>query len=196
MATTGNRGETNKSLARGIGIGLVVALSGLLLVGFSSARHSGFGMMGQQPRHYSSTEVCTPSTKLTGQAINVTVFDMGMMMGNSRRMGLSAYPSTIASGKVNIVVANMGMRTHELVVLPLAAGQSAGTRVVGADGKIDETGSLGEVSNNCSSGSGEGILPGSQGWTTLNLAPGRYEFVCNLKNHYAAGMYQEVVVKP
>lgn len=186
----------NKSLARGIGIGLVAALSGMLLVGFSSARHSGFGMMGQQSRHYSSNAACTPSTTLIGQTINVSVFDMGMMMGNSRRMGLSVSPATIASGKANIVVTNMGMRTHELVVLPLADGQSVGTRVVGADGRISETGSVGEVSNNCASGTGEGILPGSRGWTTLNLAPGRYELVCNLPNHYSAGMYQEIVVNP
>lgn len=186
----------DKTLARGIGIGLVAALSGLLLVGFTSVRHSGFGMMGQQPRHYTSTDVCAPKTKLTGQTINVSVFDMGMMMGNARRMGLAASPSIISSGKVNIVVTNMGMRTHELVVLPLASGQSAGTRVVGTDGRIDESGSLGEVSNTCASGSGDGILSGSRGWTTLTLAPGRYEFVCNLPNHYSAGMYQVVVVNP
>ena len=186
----------NKSLAKGIGIGLVAALAGLLLVGFSSVRHSGIGMMGQQSRHYSSTDVCAPATKLTGQTINVSVFDMGMMMGNARRMGLAASPSIISSGKVNIVVTNTGMRTHELVVLPLAAGQSAGMRTVGADGRIDESGSLGEVSNNCASGRGEGILSGSRGWTTLTLAPGRYEFICNLPNHYLAGMYQEVVVNP
>lgn len=186
----------NKSLARGIGIGLVAALAGLLIVGFSSVRHSGFGMMGQRSSHYSSSDVCAPATKLTGQTINVSVFDMGMMMGNARRMGLVASPSNIPSGKVNIIVTNTGMRTHELVVLPLAAGQSAGTRAVGTDGRIDESGSLGEVSNNCASGSGEGIQSGSRGWTTLTLAPGRYEFVCNLRNHYSAGMYQEVVVKP
>lgn len=40
----------------------------------------------------------------------------------------------------------------------------------------------------------EGITSGSVGWTTLTLAPGRYELVCNLKNHYANGMYQELVV--
>ena len=91
---------------------------------------------------------------------------------------------------------NLGMRTHELVIMPLAAGQNAGQRVVGTDGKIDETGSVGEVSNNCASGVGDGILSGSQGWTTLTLSPGRYEFICNLPNHYAAGMYQEVVVTP
>lgn len=186
----------NKSLARGIGIGLVAALAGLLLVGFSSAGNLGFGMMGQQSRHYSTTDVCALSPKLTGQTINVSVFDMGMMMGNAGRMGLDASPAIISSGKVNIVVTNMGMRAHELVVLPLAAGQNAGERIVGADGKVDETASLGEASNNCASGSGEGIRSGSRGWTTLTLAPGRYEFVCNLPNHYSAGMYQVVVVNP
>ncbi len=77
----------NKSLARGIGIGLVAALSGLLLVGFSSVRHSGFGMMGQQSRHYSVADVCAPTAKLTGQTISVSVFDMGMMMGNAQANG-------------------------------------------------------------------------------------------------------------
>lgn len=186
----------NKSLARGIGIGLVVALSGLLLVGFSSVRHSGIGMMGQAPRHYSSTDVCAPTTKLTGQTVSVSVFDMGMMMGGTRRMNLSASPTTLTAGKVNFLVTNFGMRTHEVVVMPLVAGQSAGQRVVGSDGKVDETGSLGEVSNNCASGVGEGILSGSRGWNTLSLSPGRYELICNLPNHYAAGMYQEIVVNP
>jgi len=82
------------------------------------------------------------------------------------------------------------------VVMPLADGQSAGQRIVGSDGEVDETGSLGEVSNNCASGVGEVILSGARGWTTLTLNPGRYELICNLPNHYAAGMYQEVVVNP
>lgn len=126
----------------------------------------------------------------------MTVSDMGMMMGGTRWMNLSASPTTLTAGKVNFLVTNFGMRTHEVVVMPLVAGQSAGQRVVGSDGKVDETGSLGEVSNNCASGVGEGILSGSRGWNTLSLSPGRYELICNLPNHYAAGMYQEVVVKP
>jgi hypothetical protein len=109
-------------------------------------------------------------------------------------MRLSAYPSTISSGKVNVIVANLGVRTHEVVILPLASGQRAGARVVGSDGRVDESASLGEASHNCASGSGEGILARSGGWVTLNLAPGRYEFLCNLPNHYSAGMYQEVVI--
>lgn len=184
----------NRSLARGIGIGLVVALSGLFLVAFSSARHSGIGMMGQQSRNYAFADRCTPPTDLSGSTINVAVFDMGRMMGSTNRMGLSAFPNVVPAGKVNIVVTNMGMRTHEVVVLPLASGQIAGTRVVHANGKVDESGSLGEASKDCGSGSGEGIVSGSRGWVTLTLAPGSYEFICNLKDHYSAGMYQEITV--
>jgi len=28
----------------------------------------------------------------------------------------------------------------------------------------------------------------------VTLKPGRYELICNLANHYAAGMYQDLVV--
>jgi uncharacterized cupredoxin-like copper-binding protein len=47
---------------------------------------------------------------------------------------------------------------------------------------------LGEASNTCSADDGDGILPGGKGWTTLQLAPGRYELLCNLPGHYASGM--------
>jgi uncharacterized cupredoxin-like copper-binding protein len=109
-------------------------------------------------------------------------------------MMLRAVPATVPAGKVSFVVGNMGWRTHEMVVLPLAPGQAAGQRVPGADGEVDETGSLGEASASCAAGTGEGIKAGTVGWVTLNLAPGRYEVVCNLRNHYGNGMHQLLVV--
>ena len=33
------------------------------------------------------------------------------------------------------------------------------------------------------------IAPGTTGWTTITLPPGRYELICNIAGHYAAGMY-------
>ncbi len=192
--TSGQNDTLHRGFSRGVGIGLVVALSGLLLVGFSFAPRPGIGMMGQSPRSWSTNGVCTPPSNSVKQSLDVTVSDMGMMMNRARRMVLSASPSTLVSGKVNILVTNFGMRTHEVVILPLANGQSAGQRIVGTDGKVDETGSVGEVSNNCNAGVGEGILPGSRGWATVDLAPGRYELICNLPGHYAAGMYYELQV--
>ena len=40
----------------------------------------------------------------------------------------------------------------------------------------------------------DGIAPGAAGWVTLHLDPGRYELICNLPGHYAAGMYAELDV--
>ena len=82
---------------------------------------------------------------------------------------------------------NKGWRTHELVILPLAGGAVAGQRLPGPDGKVNETGSLGEASNSCAGAAGDGIKAGTVGWTTVTLAPGRYELACNLPNHYADG---------
>jgi uncharacterized cupredoxin-like copper-binding protein len=78
--------------------------------------------------------------------------------------------------------------------VPLAAGQRPGTRTVGSDGKVDERDSLGEVSATCRAGEGDGIAAGSSGWVSLPLPVGRYELVCNLPGHYAAGMYAELDV--
>jgi uncharacterized cupredoxin-like copper-binding protein len=86
-------------------------------------------------------------------------------------------------------VINSGYLTHELVVLPLPANQPPGARPVRADGTVDEAGSRGEASAGCASGAGDGIAAGSAGWVTLHLPAGRYELICNLPGHYAAGMY-------
>lgn len=172
----------------------------VVLTGCSTFNHSSRNMMGANSQYYSSSVSCATPTNLPGRLINVEVGDMGMsrMMGGDAQLGgfmrLRANPTTFPAGKVTVIVTNLGWRTHELVILPLRAGQAAGQRIPDADGKIDETGSLGEASNSCGAGTGAGITAGSVGWTTLTLAPGRYELVCNLKNHYADGMYQEIVV--
>jgi uncharacterized cupredoxin-like copper-binding protein len=120
------------------------------------------------------------------------------MMGGTAPLGaymmLRAAPATIPAGEISIVASNLGWRTHELVILPQAAGALAGQREPGSDGKVPETGSLAEASHSCSSGTGEGITSGTVSWTTVTLRPGHYELICNQSNHYADGMYQELVV--
>lgn len=149
--------------------------------------------------HYSKL-TCDVPANLPGRTVTTMLADRGMsqMMGGTAplgaRMRLRAVPNTVAAGTVTLVATNMGWRTHELVILPLAAGESAGQRVPGSDGKIDETGSLGEASTSCGAGAGEGIKAGKASWITVRLTPGHYELVCNLTNHYANGMHQELVV--
>ena len=124
--------------------------------------------------------------------VNVTLSNRGgpMMMtaGGMGMMSITAQPGAVPAGRVSFVATNTGSLTHELVVLPLDPGAQPGQRAVGTDNKVDESASLGEVSNNCGAGAGEGISPGSTGWVTLDLPAGRYELVCNIAGHYQAGM--------
>jgi uncharacterized cupredoxin-like copper-binding protein len=168
--------------------------------GNSTVSLTGAGMMGGVPGYHFARMTCSAPRSLPGRIVNVTLGDMGMtqMMGGTAPMGahmmLRISPATVLAGRISLVVANMGWRTHELVVLPLAAGAAAGRRVPGVDGKVAETGSLGEASHSCGSGTGDGITSGTVSWTTLTLPPGRYELICNLPNHYADGMYEQLVV--
>ncbi|MHC1557778.1 hypothetical protein ACR9E3_02420 [Actinomycetospora sp. C-140] len=146
---------------------------------------------------------CAVPTSLPGHVVTVGLAEMGMMAFSPEEpaplgepMTVRAVPSTVPAGQVSLVARNMGRRPHEVVVLPLAAGAAAGRRAPRADGTIDESGTDGEVSAACGASSGEGIPAGGIGWTTLTLAPGRYEIVCNLANHYADGMHQELDVSP
>lgn len=194
------------------GVLSVIAISvGLAVAGCSSgAQLSGPGMMngahgtgamGGGSAYHSASLICSAPATLPGQTVQVTLSDMGMtrMMDGLAPMGahmrLTASPSTVSAGKVSLVAANIGWRTHELVILPLPSGATAGKRVPGADGKVDEAGSVGEASSSCAAGTGEGIRSGAVGWTTVTLTPGRYELICNLRNHYADGMHQQLVVR-
>lgn len=156
---------------------------------------------------------CAPPP-LPGTTVSIKLLDMraamtggGMMGGSGGMMGQGDWrhfrhgmmrvrvPRTsVPAGTVSLRVTNTGYLTHELVVLPLAAGHGVGTRTVDADGTVDEAGSLGEASATCAAGEGEGIVGGSTGWVTLHLPSGRYELVCNLPGHYSAGMYAELDV--
>jgi uncharacterized cupredoxin-like copper-binding protein len=119
---------------------------------------------------------------------------MGGTAPLGQHMILTAVPRTVRAGEVSFVASNSGWRIHELVILPLARSEMVGRRAVNSDGKVSEAGSLGEASASCGSGSGEGLVSGSVGWTTVTLRPGRYELLCNLPNHYPDGMRQELDV--
>jgi uncharacterized cupredoxin-like copper-binding protein len=161
---------------------------------------SGGGMMGSAARGYHMSRLTCSAPSLPGSTVYVMVGDMGMtrMMSGVAPLGdhmmLRTVPARVPAGQVSFVVANMGWRTHEMVVLPLAPGEAAGQRSPGRNGRVSETGSPGEASASCAAGSGEGITSGSVGWVTLVLPPGRYELMCNLRNHYANGMHQAFVV--
>ncbi|HET7139426.1 MAG TPA: sulfocyanin-like copper-binding protein [Arthrobacter sp.] len=166
-----------------------LSMTGLALLG-GGTNQGGAGIPG-------TTRCAAPS--FGGTVVNVTTTDRGRPMLAGPRMmrasmSLTADPATLVQGKVTFVVTNAGAIPHEMLVVPLPGTQSAGTRPMGRDGRVDEAGSLGEASASCAEGEGEGILPSATGWVTVELPPGRYELFCNLPGHYWAGMYTEVTV--
>ncbi|UFR06836.1 hypothetical protein KBP30_39210 [Streptomyces sp. Go40/10] len=154
-----------------------------------------------------STRCGAPAVK--GTVVDVSAGDMGRMMRGPNRpapshsrtgwygmgmMRLVARPAVVPAGRVTLRVVNAGSLTHEVIVLTLPTGRAAGERAVGPDGRVSEAGSLGEASRSCGSGAGGGIVSGAAAWTTVTLRPGRYELLCNLPGHYAAGMHTELDV--
>lgn len=178
-----------------LGIASVILLTALSLVAVGVAG----GLVNPVGTGFLSRTRCV-APNLPGPVVSVSLTNMGgpMMRQRNGTMGgamrITADRSTVAHGTVSFLVTNEGTISHELIILPLPEGQISGTRPIGADAKIDEAGSLGEVSNTCAEGSGQGILPGASGWFTVTLPPGRYELVCNLPGHYAAGMYTQLTV--
>jgi uncharacterized cupredoxin-like copper-binding protein len=151
----------------------------------------------------SGRSTCT-APNLPGTVVNVSVTNMGGPTmggpdvgggGRGGMMRLTADATAVPDGTVSFVATNLGSVNHELVILPLPGNQIAGTRPLRDDSTVDETASIGEASNTCGSGTGDGIAPGASSWTTVTLAPGRYELVCNLPGHYAAGMYTQLTVR-
>jgi uncharacterized cupredoxin-like copper-binding protein len=133
--------------------------------------------------------------QLQGQVVDVTLSDMNMMRGGMMAgysmFSVTVSPTQVHAGTVSLRVANIGVLTHELVILPLG-NRGVGERNLGSDGRVSESGSLGEASATCAAGAGDGIASGAAGWVTLKLAAGRYELICNIPGHYAAGMHAEL----
>lgn len=177
-----------------VGILATLILAGLSLVAVGVL---GGGSIAGRPASLSGSSCSVPN--LSGMVVKVALTDMGgsMMGGDNGQMfggamRLSADRATVRHGTVSFLATNEGSISHEMVVLPLAKSQIVGTRPIGGDARIDEAGSLGEASNTCGDGAGQGILPGTSSWVSVTLKPGRYELVCNLPGHYAAGMYTQL----
>jgi len=168
------------------GAALVVGTAAVVVLGVDRGQNEANGAYGA---------ISCSAPTLPGKTVNVEATDAGgvMMSQAPMRATLVATPTSVPAGRVSFIVANTGALVHELVVLPLLS-DGPGTRPVGADGKIDESQSLGEASRSCAAGTGNGIAPGSTGGTTMILKPGRYELVCDMPWHYAAGMFDVLTV--
>lgn len=165
-------------------IALLAVTSTLLVAALSHGVHRASTL---------SLATCQPASG-AGQTVQVSLTDGGGTPGQSPMMlGLTPSPASVSAGRVTFVATNYGGLNHELLVLAMPA-DGLGTRPVGADGKVDESSSLGEASKSCAAGAGDGIAPGARSWVTLELRPGTYELLCDVPWHYANGMYASFTV--
>lgn len=94
--------------------------------------------------------------------------------------------ATIPAGMVTFVVKNDSMvDSHEMVVLK-AADQSLPFDAKSDRVKEGKVKSVGEVSD---------LAPGGTKKLAVNLKPGVYALICNIKGHYKHGMHTEITVQ-
>jgi len=97
-----------------------------------------------------------------------------------------AAPTQIKAGNVVLRVSNQGPDRHELIVVR-TDGKALPLRGDGLT--VDE-----EAVEKREPGALEPGAPGGKRELAVNLAPGRYVFICNMEGHYMSGMRHEVVV--
>jgi uncharacterized cupredoxin-like copper-binding protein len=95
-------------------------------------------------------------------------------------------PSHLHAGRVLLRVTNEGPDRHELIIVP----SSAAALPLRSDGfTVDE-----EAVEAKEPGSLEPGRSGSVRELSVDLAPGRYVFFCNMEGHFMGGMHTEVQV--
>jgi len=128
---------------------------------------------------------CGSSSKTTSTTAGVTVPDAGGGVPVTVTAGdksdteqfLTVDPTSVKAGKVTFTFKNTGTRQHEMIVLK--TDEAFDKLTVGADNKVSEDKSVGEISE---TDAGKTVTK------TFDLAAGAYVLVCNIEKHYAQGM--------
>ena|SRR6266566_761397 len=92
---------------------------------------------------------------------------------------------SVKAGKVKIGVRNVGTMEHSFEVLKTDLAPDK-LPVDGASAKAKEDGKVGEIKS---------IPAGKSAAVTLDLAPGKYVFICNIAGHYQLGMHTGFTVE-
>jgi uncharacterized cupredoxin-like copper-binding protein len=94
--------------------------------------------------------------------------------------------ATVKAGSIKIGVRNLGAMEHsfEVIKTDLAPDKLP---VDGATAKAKEDGKVGEIAS---------IPAGKSAAVTVNMAPGKYVFICNIASHYQLGMHAGFTVEP
>ena len=93
---------------------------------------------------------------------------------------------SVKAGSVKIGVRNLGTMEHSFQVIRTDLAPDK-LPVDGASAKAKEDGKVGEIAS---------IPAGKSAAVTIDLAPGKYVFMCNVAGHYQLGMHTGFTVDP
>jgi uncharacterized cupredoxin-like copper-binding protein len=117
----------------------------------------------------------------SASALVMSSVDVSLSGEGSGQMEITLDHATVQAGRVTFLVKNGATtQSHEMLVIKLPKPDAelpydeAKERV--PEGKVKK---LGEVSD---------LKPGANKTLTLDLTPGTYRLICNVKGHYHAGM--------
>jgi uncharacterized cupredoxin-like copper-binding protein len=92
-------------------------------------------------------------------------------------MSMGVLPESVKHGKVKFIVKNTGSEVHEFVILKTNTAFDA--LPVSDKDRVNEASSVGEIGH---------IAAGKTKSKTFKLKAGDYVLVCNIAEHYGAGM--------
>ena len=96
---------------------------------------------------------------------------------------------SIKSGKTDLAISNVGAAPHELLIFKSNLEPAA--YPTDAAGDIKEEGAGVKLVSD-----GDNIDPAGSQTRSIDLAPGKYLFVCNIPGHFKQGMFTVVTVAP
>jgi uncharacterized cupredoxin-like copper-binding protein len=156
-----------------------VSLVALLSACSSSSSSSTTSAAASTPTETSTSTSSSSSTAATGTDVTVAVGETDV-----QHQYMNVDPASVAAGTVTFTVTNEGVKKHEFVVLKTDTPADK-LHVEGDEVVEDDYDSPGEI----------GDLPaGTTDTLTLDLTPGKYVLICNLKGHYRMGMYTAFTV--
>ena len=165
-----NSRDKEQPLGRSVRFWAIAA--GVTIVGVAAATFGLRAVVGPK-----DTGVATPATAAAPlTAVAMTDFTM------------EPSTATVVAGQATVQISNGGKVAHELLVFRSDLKPSAYPK---KDGNIDEEGAgITKISD------GDNLDPGATQTRTIDLTkPGTYLFVCNLPNHFRAGMFKVVTVR-
>jgi len=131
---------------------------------------------------------------LAAIAVTVTAMCGGASGGGSARASVVAEfkdfaialdRTSVGAGRTAVGVRNTSAQEHMLVVLRTDFAPDK-LPIDDKTLKAKEDGKVGEIAS---------IPGGRSASVTLDLAPGRYVLICNIPEHYTAGMYAALIVQ-